>query len=76
MRKGKRKITASIILLPATQTAAVVLVNTHGTAVIEAPIRVLSGGLCDVLEEHVGAHVVRVTYVPHQVLESDLSAIQ
>lgn len=45
-----------------------VLVHAHRAAEIEAAVGVLPGSHGDVLEEHVDAHVVRVTHVPHQVL--------
>lgn len=45
-----------------------VLKCTHGAAVAESAVGVLSTGHCDILEEHLDAHVVRVCLVPHRIL--------
>ena len=60
-----------------TKTAAVVLVLAHNCgAHVQTSIGVDAGGLSDILQEGVGARLVRETHVPHQVLLGDVSAVQ
>ena len=48
----------------------------NGGAHVQSSIRVDAGGLGDILQEGVGARLVRETHVPHQVLLGDVSAVQ
>ena len=48
----------------------------NGGAHVQTSIGVDAGGLSDILQEGVGARLVRETHVPHQVLLGDVSAVQ